>query len=180
MFLWFRLCELLVLLYCLCSGKFLCIFFRFFFSLFFFIFILCFYTPGPPGRTYAGRPLRPFRPRRPARGRALPRAACASAFLVGLTDDPGSRASVSEGVLHRSVHRHYLPATTASRRTWLDRPRGWARPCRLRRISARVGSVERRRMSSRSPRGSAHCEPCDGSPALPGRDAHRETISTWR
>ena len=70
--------------------------------------------------------------------------------------------------LHRGIHRHYPPAATAPVRARLDRPRGCVLPGRSRRIPARAGRVSQCPTSIPAPRAPAHCEPSDGSPALPG------------
>ena len=70
----------------------------------------------------------------------------AQASVCGVSrTPPAPERSGSETVLHRGIHRRYLPATTAPTGAWLDRPRGCDRPG-LRRVSARVEIIGSRRV----------------------------------
>ena len=93
------------------------------------------------------------------------------------TTPPSSAAGT---VLHRGIHRRYLPATRAPGWVTRRRPRGCGRPSMCAAYRRALGDACLTASRGR-PRGvSASHEPCDGSASRDGRQARREPMSAWR
>ena len=142
-------------------------------------------APVLPGRA-RGRPPIPAadgpRPRHRAAARvpACPWRSPGAGRLVrgGFRTTPPSSAAGT--VLHRGIHRRYLPATRAPGWVTRRRPRGCGRPSMCAAYRRALGDACLT-VSCGRPRGvSASHEPCDGSASRDGRQARREPMSAWR
>lgn len=102
-----------------------------------------------------------------------------AAWFVEVSGRP-RRRSAGEAVLHRGIHRRYLPATRVPEGITRRRPRGRGRPSMCAAIRRALGVAGTSARCVPEPGISASHEPCDGSASRVGRHARREPMSAWR